>query len=177
MLDTVSSGHPSPGVLQAGRRGPEAAGPHSGVGGRHVTRPSLPFAGRHGRHLLRSEQNAPGPAAGAGAVVQPGSAQGHEETHVHKAIVRAGPAERPGLSGASWGSRPGRCWGDHARLEGPGASAHSTFSCSAWIGSRSVTSQRLAVPTLPPPYPEQSQTDSFHRTPPCPVPVGFLQTL
>lgn len=45
------------------------------------------FAGSHGRHLLRSQQSPSGPAAGARAVVQPGPAPGHEETHVHAAVA------------------------------------------------------------------------------------------
>lgn len=51
------------------------------------SRPLLPFAGSNGRHLLRSEQNAPGTTAGASAVIPPGSAQGHEDPHVHQAVA------------------------------------------------------------------------------------------
>ncbi|KAK2507482.1 hypothetical protein MC885_001975 [Smutsia gigantea] len=40
-----------------------------------------------GCHLLGSEQNAPGPAAGASAVVPPGSAQGHEDPCIHQAVA------------------------------------------------------------------------------------------
>uniref|UniRef100_A0A8D1EX48 non-specific serine/threonine protein kinase n=1 Tax=Sus scrofa TaxID=9823 RepID=A0A8D1EX48_PIG len=47
-----------------------------------------PGEGSHGRHLLRPEQNASGPEAGARAVVQPGPAPWHEETHVHAAIAQ-----------------------------------------------------------------------------------------
>lgn len=58
----------------------------AGVAPRHHL--PLGFAGSHGRHLLRPEQNASGPEAGARAVVQPGPAPWHEETHVHAAIAQ-----------------------------------------------------------------------------------------
>lgn len=75
-----------------------------------LSEPSSPrFAGSHGRHLLRSQQSPSGPAAGARAVVQPGPAPGHEETHVYAAV-----AEPRAFSAAGRGSdgdprtRPGR---------------------------------------------------------------------
>ena len=75
-----------------------------------LSEPASPrFAGSHGRHLLRSQQSPSGPAAGARAVVQPGPAPGHEETHVYAAV-----AEPRAFSAAGRGSdgdprtRPGR---------------------------------------------------------------------
>lgn len=64
-------------------------GPDGGPPGRpgSASPPPPLFAGSHGCHLLRSQQSPSGPAAGARAVVQPGPAPGHEETHVHAAVA------------------------------------------------------------------------------------------
>lgn len=49
--------------------------------------PSLRLTGRHGSHLLCSEQDTTGPTSRARAVIQPGPMQRYEETDIHKVVV------------------------------------------------------------------------------------------
>lgn len=49
--------------------------------------PSLRLTGRHGGHLLCSEQDTTGPTSRACAVIQPGPTQRYEETYIHTVVV------------------------------------------------------------------------------------------
>lgn len=89
--------------------------PAGGLARGHAALSTSPcLAGCDGRHLLRSEQNPSGSAAGAGAVVQPGPAQGHEATHVHEAVAAAGPATALAHGRQPDGQSRCRC-SDHGR--------------------------------------------------------------
>lgn len=87
---------------------------------------SLRFAGRDGRHILCSQQNPSGPTAGAGVVVQPGSTQGHEETHIHEVIAAGRTTHCTGLLMLA-GTRSCPAGGTATRHPGPGAMARSSF--------------------------------------------------
>jgi hypothetical protein len=65
---------------------PEAPASHSGVG-TPCSHTPLCLAGCDGGHLFCSEQDTAGTTAGTRAVIQPGSAQGHEETDIHTVIA------------------------------------------------------------------------------------------
>lgn len=133
--------------------------------------PSLSLLGCNGSHLLCSKQDATGPTAGACVVIQPGPAQRHEKTHVHKVVAVSStwtpaPSVLPGTLSGSWAL-------DMAPLTGTRSDhksnlmAEQAFTVSVFLSWPQRGSfgdpQSLAVLNLPPALsftPKQNQMNA-----------------